>query len=318
MRRVHSSPVAHYYDRNTRRFLRFAPRGAGATIHRALWGPGVKTRTAAVNYIHDLLLQLLQQPPVTPTPVSPRRPVVWDLGCGIGASLRYLAERQAGDYVGVTISATQVLLAERMGGGPAGAKPQPLVPHHEPGHAVSEQSSGDPQFLQADFCDPIAFDQLRAVSPAAPSLVYLIESFGHATDPHLLLRQIADSLAPQGLLVICDDFPATAESRDRREVRQFVEGWRISTFWTPEEIAAELRSRGLQLVESRDLTAYVELNRLRDRLIQRVIGLPDMLGRPGARLAATPFWGNMRGGSALQRGLAHGNIHYRMLAFTKR
>ena len=292
MKRVRPSPVAHYYDRNTRRFLRFAARGAGATIHRAVWAPGVGSRNEAVNYVHELLLQLLQAPAAT----SGSRPVVWDLGCGIGASMRYLAERQRGCYAGVTISASQILLAQRL---------QP-------------STAGELHFLQGDFCDATTFDRLHAVSIAAPSLVYLIESFGHATDPRPLLTHSAASLAPEGLMAICDDFPASEAARERPEVRQFAAGWRISSFWTPAEIAAALAPYGLRLVENRDLTSFVELNRVRDRLIARIVGLPDLLGSVGTRIAATPFWGNMRGGTALQRGLKEGSIHYRMLVFGRR
>lgn len=302
--------MAHYYNRNTRRFLRFAPRGAGATIHRALWPPGVRTRTAAVNYVHDLLLKML----------GPRaaHPVVWDLGCGIGASLFYLAERLNGHYVGITISESQIRLAERLRRSVLGAHKRSPGTGGKSRHGSSDPGSRELHFLRADFCNPTSYDRLTGISPEAPSLIYLIESFGHATDPHVLLSCIAAALAPDGLLVICDDFPASESARDSPEVQQFVAGWRISSFWTPEEIGVVLGNHGLQLIENRDLTAFVERNRLRDRLIRRLIRLPDLLGNLGARLAATPFWGNMRGGSALQRGLEQGSIRYRMLVFGRR
>lgn len=54
--------VAHYYDGNTRRFLRFGGAGASLAIHRALWGPGVSSREAAADYIHAWLLAELRAP----------------------------------------------------------------------------------------------------------------------------------------------------------------------------------------------------------------------------------------------------------------
>ena len=93
----HVADVRRYYDHNSDRFERFGH--GGASIHRAVWGPGVQTRAAAIHYLDELLLAQLR-----PLAGTPR---VVDLGCGLGASLMYLAERLPVAAEGITISARQ-------------------------------------------------------------------------------------------------------------------------------------------------------------------------------------------------------------------
>ena len=84
--RFDAADIRRYYDRHSAAFVRF---GQGrAAIHRAVWGHGTRTREDAFHYVDDQIVAL-----VRPF-VSPSRTVhVVDLGCGVGASLRYLAER---------------------------------------------------------------------------------------------------------------------------------------------------------------------------------------------------------------------------------
>ncbi|MBV1862051.1 MAG: hypothetical protein KUG77_26760, partial [Nannocystaceae bacterium] len=49
--------VEEYYEANTKRFLRFGQGGTVGAIHRAVWGPGVQTRTEAFHHVHERLLQ---------------------------------------------------------------------------------------------------------------------------------------------------------------------------------------------------------------------------------------------------------------------
>ena len=93
--------MRRFYDRNTSLFRRF---GEGrASIHRAVWGPGVVDRDAAFHYVEERLLGLV---------ADVERPRVVDLGCGVGGSLLHLAGRRD-DLVGegLTISGAQVEVA---------------------------------------------------------------------------------------------------------------------------------------------------------------------------------------------------------------
>ena len=67
--------VRDFYDRNTSRFERLGQ--GGASIHRAVRGPGVTTREQSFHHVEDRILALL---PAVPDPL------VVDLGCGVGGT----------------------------------------------------------------------------------------------------------------------------------------------------------------------------------------------------------------------------------------
>ncbi|TVR01318.1 MAG: class I SAM-dependent methyltransferase [Spirochaetaceae bacterium] len=282
------NPVSHYYDRNTSRFLRFAAAGAGATIHRAVWSEGVTSRTQAVHSVHDLLLRH------APATIAGGAPVAWDLGCGVGASIEYLAARRPGRYRGLTISNLQQRLAsERLG-----------------------KAGGDAAVLKGDFCDRVAIAQLQ--TDGAPDLVYLIEAFVHATKPTELLAAVAGALKPGGRLCICDDMSVRPEFREHPLLRRFMRGWQLATLWSSGEIRACAGDHGLSCVLDLDLTQWTETGRLRDRFIRVVVALADWSRFSRSRIAQRPFWGNMLGGDALQRATRRGMIEYRFLVLEKR
>src|SRR5690606_6571630 len=93
--------VRKYYDDNTAAFERF---GQGqATIHRAVWAPGVQSRTDAFAYIDRRIEEALAERFGTAGELR-----ILDLGCGLGASLMRLCARRRMQGVGVTISPVQV------------------------------------------------------------------------------------------------------------------------------------------------------------------------------------------------------------------
>src|SRR3954462_2077157 len=100
-RPVQVEGVRRFYDRNTARFRRLGE--GGASIHRAVWAPGVSTRAGAFPHVDEVVLALLAD--VT-------APALGGLGCGAGGSLAPLAARRA-DLVGdgLTISPAQLAAA---------------------------------------------------------------------------------------------------------------------------------------------------------------------------------------------------------------
>jgi SAM-dependent methyltransferase len=286
------TPITDYYDRNTRRFLRFSPAGSAATIHRAVWAEGVTSRTDAVHHVHELLLRY--------SPAVSGVRTVWDLGCGVGASIEYLCGRMRAHYLGVTISNVQCRLATSK-------------------LRATRSASTEPGFRArialADFCDPSALASLR--SHGDPDLVYMIESFGHAPDPDPVIAAVAAALRPGGRLVICDDMLESKRARDEAVVHRFQHGWRIATLLTARELADKAQASGLRLVTNLDLTPFVENGRPRDRLIRAIVAMADLTGFSATRVAQTPFWLNLFGGDALQRATASGMIQYRFIVFEK-
>ncbi len=280
--------VARYYDRNTKRFLRFGG-GAGAlAIHRELWGPGVVSRTDAKRYVNRLIGDEIGATGVA-------NPIVLDLGCGVGGTLFELSARFPGARMhGVTISRAQQELAE--------------VWAHRLG--VDDRCA----FHVGDFHDV----RLRSAdgSGVRASSVIAVESFAHAADPAAFFRTAARHLDLGGRLILVDDFLATGRAEltasDAARVGRFEDGWRLGTLLTPDEAREAARAAGLIPIGEEDLTHLIRLGRPRDRVIAAVAPLLDRLG-----LVRVPFCGNMIGGNALQQGLARGVLAYRMLAFSK-
>jgi len=320
--------VSRYYDRNTRFFLRFG-RGSGSTgaIHRALRAPGVRTQIEALHYVHTLIADLFVRygtaspndglhgsPGVRgggaelagdPPEALPR---IADLGCGIGASMEYLARRLAARFVGVTISPVQAEIARAA---IAAANERPGVPRDRIGVVVGDFTTAESLF-----------------GPGNLAGAYMIESFVHGPSAGQTLGAIATCLPPGGILVICDDIPseeliAMPECPEERSitasrhhrigtwVKEFRRGWHVDTFEPESRLTAVAAEHALHLVESIDLSPYVVVDRPRDRLIRLIAGPARRLG------ARSPWWENIRGGNALQQLEKAGLMEYRLLVFRK-
>lgn len=276
--RLASDRVADYYDRNTAAFLRFGGAGDTAAIHRKIWAPGVATETQAFEYLNALVGS-----EVIPSGSScPAR--LLDLGCGVGGTAAWLAERQDVSVVGVSNSPVQVSAARqrarRLG--------------------LDERC----RFLLADF---------TALPPLGPfDGAYAIEAFIHTPDPGRFFASVAEQLAPGGLLVICDDFLAEsatsppAQSEAWRGLQRFRLNWQAINLNTAASAAETARSYGLRLVEQRDLTPYLKpFHPFVLRALYAATRLP-------LRWA---YWQNLSGGSALQVCTQRGWIRYLVLTF---
>lgn len=278
--------VAEYYDRNTRRFLLVGRTGTSYAIHRQLWGPGVETPAQAAAHVNQLLVREIRGLGADP-PGS-----VLDLGCGVGGTLFHLARAFPGTRLtGITISPRQVEVARRLS-------------------AEQEVSSR---------CD-VRLGDFTALAPAPPGrgveVAVAVESFVHAAHREAFLAAAAGQLVEGGVLLVVDDFLAGEEGllspAMQDEVSRFRQGWRVPGLCTAEALREGARDAGMEPVGSLDLTGLIRTGRPRDRLIGV---LAPLFRRAG--LVGIPFFGNMIGGNALQRGLRGGAIHYRMEIFRR-
>lgn len=286
--------MADYYDRNTRRFLRFGLLGDLGVVHRGVWAPEVEVPTAAAHYVHDYIAA----DAVERFPDGPRG---LDLGCGVGASMVRIARRTGGAVSGITISSTQAAIA---------------------GKRLSELPSDLAENLSVragDFCTPEPYE---GIAEDSVDFAYFIESLVHASDTERLFYLLTSRLKPGARVYVCDDFlgkPGGSFSTVRmgrqsgdQILENYRHGWHINTLMTPEELDNHLNAFGLYAIGSRDLTPYLKLNRLRDRLIRMAVPL----FRPFCK--NTPWWDNLLGGDALQRALTVGLINYRLETFEYR
>jgi SAM-dependent methyltransferase len=277
-----TSEIRRYYDRHTRAFLRYGQGGGAGVIHRAVWGPGASTRQQAFHYVDEKIAGLASSFAVT---ASTQLHLV-DLGCGVGATLCYLAERlPAARGTGVTISPLQAqIAAERI------------------------RAAG-----LADRVACIEADYTNLPGGIAPAdLAYAIESFVHGPSPERFFAECSRLVRPGGVLVIVDDFRRRASSADAaRAVDRFCRGWRINTLLTRDGLIAMARQAGFEHESTTDLSPMLEIRRTRDRAIDVLAAVLGWLRLNGGR------FGYLAGGSALQKCLARGWIGYEFNVFRR-
>lgn len=305
------SDVREYYDRNTRSFLRFG-KGQTRAIHRAIKTPGVRTTEEAYHVVEELILRELRRVVAhegdlatdTRGGVAPRdgdkRPLVADLGCGVGASIDYLSHRVAARFVGITLSEVQAAIAERAIG---------------PVHRV----------VAGDFTEEAPYEEL--LNGRLLAAAYLIESWNHASDPSSLLARITEHTQPGSILAICDDIPrehlftpGAVTARDQRLVAEFRRGWHVKTFLPATAIAELASGFGFDLLRCEDLSGSVVLDRPRDRIVRLLAGVARRADRDpndGSGAFRGAMWDNIRGGDALQQLEKRGLMSYQLCLFRR-
>lgn len=268
--------IRRYYDRNTAGFVTYG-QGEGA-IHRAVWGPGVRDRREAFHLVEERIADIIRAQPSSPVPTH-----IVDLGCGVGASLCYLAQRLAIRGTGITLSPRQATLGRQR---------------------IAALGLGDRvACLEGDYTD-------LPPSVGAADVAFAIESFVHAPDPSRFLAECARLLRPGGALIICDDMRRTTDSpAAARVVERFVRGWHINTLLTLEELRVLAEREGFTHVSTERLTPFLELRRPRDLAIAALV---TPLGRLPWRLTRLD---PLVGGTALQTCLAHGWVDYNLTVF---
>lgn len=267
--------VRRYYDTNAAAFERLGQ--GGASIHRAVWGPGVATRADAFHHVDELILDAL--------PPDIAKPTIVDLGCGLGASLLYLAGQIDMTGEGITISPLQAARAAQI---IAHAGASDRVRCREGNYlAVPDDLAG-----KAD-------------------LTFSIEAFLHSPDADRYFHEAARTLRPGGKLVLCDDFLVSAQPpaspRAARWLAEFRAGWHAHSLLTVDQVGTLAAAHGLTLLRDLDLTAHLELRRPRDRAISVLVALGRAF-RPTGH-----YWQSLVGGNALQLALLNGLLSYRFL-----
>lgn len=281
-----SSDVRDYYEGNTRAFLRPHRRGAATgTIHRALWAPGVSSRWDALHYIHHCILAELKHTPTLPADTTFRG---LDLGCGVGASLAWIASQHPGSYHGLTVSPVQRDIARA------------TLPETCTVHAGDATNPAD----------------LTAIAGNHPfHAVWMIESFNHIAAAADLLAGISRHLAPGGLLLICDDFLTRPPETDaqRRMVDQFRSGWHMHGLTTAAALQEQSAAHGLTPLPNRttNLSPYIRHHGIIPTLVRLTATLGTAVG------ASSPWWDNIIGGNALNQLGYQGLIQYQLLVFQR-
>lgn len=271
--------VREYYDDNTKLFLKLGADARTRSMHQPLFlEPGDSLETA-MHAQHKLLLPFLQ----SNEPLQ-----VLDLGCGVGASMLYLARHTgpACTFTGITISAAQAETAKQA------VHLAGLSKRIEAVHG---------SFLEIP----------KEIKPA--DVAYAVESLIHAVNPRRFFAELGRQLKAGGYLIVFDDIlqPRTYESTDLAVLRDFRQGWQGYGLRSAAAYARLARCAGLTLTESRDLTGSLRLHRLRDRLVALVVPIARMFRHQSS------YCTFLIGGNARQRAYRRGLLSYRMLVFCK-
>jgi hypothetical protein len=269
------SDVREYYEHNTRRFLRFGQGHQAAAIHRAIRHPDAED---PFRYQEQLILELLERFDITG---------VVDLGCGVGSSLVWLSEHREARYRGITLSPLQAAIAKEMSRGK------------------------DIEIITGSYMDRRSYPAPGEES--GPRLFFGIESFLHCSEPSGFFKILKQQTASGDLLVIWDDF-LTSDVRTGpagRTLEAFQEGWHALNLLTPQQADLLAGENGFVLIDDRNLTPYLEIDRVRDYLISVMVPVlkPFNLN--------TSWWQNLLGGNALRKSLKSGWLSYRFRVWTR-
>jgi len=280
MARFDPEDIRRYYDRHTPSFVALGQGGSAGAIRRAVWGPGVRDRRQAFRYVDDLIAERIQELPQALESVR-----VVDLGCGVGASLCYLATRLPIRATGITLSPVQARLAA---------------------HRVRKAGLVDRVVcLEGDYCD-------IPKSVGHADLAYAIESFVHGPAPERFFAQCRQLVRPGGVLVICDDvLRPTLEPDAPRTIERFCNGWRVNSLVQSGELESLARATGFERESTIDLSPYLELRRARDRIIDAFLAGLARLRLDMDCLAP------LHGGSALQTCIERGWVGYELAVFRR-
>jgi SAM-dependent methyltransferase len=282
--------IRRYYDRNTSSFVALGQGGGVGAIHRAVWGPGTTTREQAFHFVEDRIADVVRlvarRSTTEPAGTVAEPPHVVDLGCGVGASLCYLARLLPITGTGVTLSPIQVRAARE--------------------RIEFAGLSDRVACIEGDFGD-------LPNGMKAADVAYAIESFVHGPEPARLFAEAARLVRPGGALVICDDVRRRGNGQKaERAIRRFRRGWHINSLLEAGELRSLASEGGFEHESTKDLSSYLELRRARDRVIDAAVAIFGWLP-----LEKTRF-GHLVGGSALQKSLASGWIGYDLMVFTRR
>lgn len=275
---VSSEQIAEYYNRNTLRFLRLGGSGETvAAIHRQVWAPGVKTARQAFETLNHLVAEA-----ISPT-LQTSEARLLDLGCGIGGTATWVAERLQTKVVGVTLSAEQARLATQ--------------------RAACMGLGERCQFIEGDFQDLPDLGLFQAA--------WAIEAYIHAQAPQRFFQQASKSLLPGGRLVIADDFLSHASPPSQRAagwLQAFQSGWRLPNLATVETALGHAEKAGFRLLENHDLSPC----------LRAIPAWAIWISFAFLKLPfPSVFWESLRGSTALQECVRCGWTSYHLLVWEK-
>ncbi len=279
-----TSGIAAYYD-NLSRFLDVAQRfgrGGGAqhsSTHRFLAGDAEDEEHHGPERLDLLVMEAAIAAGVAP---SPR---VLDAGCGLGGTIFRWQARFGGRYDGLTLSPEQHRRASA--------------------EAARRDISEACRFHLRSYQEPMA--------AASYDAAIAIESLVHSPDPTHTIANLAQGLAPGGVLLIVDDMPE--DTADAGMIAGFKRGWRCPALVGAEDYRTALKAAGLTILRDVDWTM-----RLRPRALpwlKVLVAVFAAARRISPTQAMRDVLDSQVGGFQLEALYRTGGMRYRLLVARK-
>lgn len=202
-------------------------------LHMGYWDSEVHAHRESLNRTNQVLAQRAGIGPGD---------VVFDAGCGVGGSMKYLEREFGARCIGATISMTQALKAREL---------------------LSEVETGAPYRITcADFSD-------MPLQDSSVDVVWTMEALCYDADPSNFLREAHRVLRPGGRLAIWDGFRTARPLSGENEalLHEFTTGWAVDDLSTMSEMCDRVQAAGFDSVEAIDCGRNVarslrRLNRL--------------------------------------------------------
>ena len=234
---IEESEVAAYYNNNTSRFIRDKKSNTTGTIHRRLYSDETLSEDPA--HVSDtIILNCIK---------TDHAEKILDLGCGTGASIRFLQDRYKSDYTGITVSPVQYKIAEAI-------------------DADIELGS----YLDSEWYNGRGpFD-----------VIYAIESLQHNPNHNILFDNLQKVMKRTSRLIIIDDFIIENEIigvNEKRLIERFKKHWHAFGFTTVRKFIETADTGGLELIETSDLSGLMKKRFLNPKIRAAALFLLSIL-----------------------------------------
>jgi 2-polyprenyl-3-methyl-5-hydroxy-6-metoxy-1,4-benzoquinol methylase len=238
-------------------------------VHRWLG----KKYSTLVHYelINSIIRQFIDQ-------ADSRNLKVLDAGCGLGAGLMWF-EKSAPKFsmVGHTISTAQIDFINKL-------------PSHKFNAVLKSYDDLD---VYKKGNEP--FD-----------VIYSIEAFVHSPDERNTLKNWAEALADEGIVVLIDDFLSVGVDKQDNDVHLYAKSWMSNVLQTTTSLTEMAESLSLRLILDRDIGSEYQVIK---RNYQNKI--------PDIRPTDTKHHQGWLGSGMRQKLTVEGKLTYRMVVFQK-
>lgn len=218
-----NNAITDYYDACEIDYKLFWDLKKSCAMHAGYWDESTKTLREALERENQILAEMAG---------IKANDKVLDSGCGIGGSSMFLAKKIGCETVGITLSAKQVETATRI--------------------ALERNLSSKCTFMQMDFTD-LQFKNNTF------DVVWGIESYCHAKNKQLAVREAFRVLKPGGTLIIADGFQLQKRLmlKEMEQMKKWLQGWGCEALDSSDEFNSHLYQAGFTDINFKDITEHV-------------------------------------------------------------